>query len=473
MTTPRDPDALLAAYLADGMEILSDRVVDAVLDEVHRTRQRAVFGPWRTRSMSRSALGAAAVVAVLVLGGAFYLAQRAPSSVGTPSPMPSGSSSPSQPASPSAVPSPSAASTATTAPGQMTGGRSTHTASILADGRVLVAGGFFNAVPVVSADLYDPQTGTFTATGAMATARGFDTATLLNDGRVLFAGGSRSNWADQGPFFASAELYDPTTGTFSPTGSMATGRNLHTATLLLDGRVLITGGNDAYGHSLASAELYDPKTGTFSPTGSMATARGFHTATRLADGRVLIAGGDSAGWSAGHGLASAEIYDPKTGTFSPTGPMTESRGSHVATLLPDGRVLITGGVDSNGRASLASAELYDPKTGKFTPTGSMADGRTFHAAALLEDGRVLVTGGVHTGLDYAAPFLASAEIYDPKAGTFTPTGSMTDGRIAQTATLLPDGHVLVAGGFDGKADVTTAELYDPESGTFKSTGSAG
>ena len=157
---------------------------------------------------------------------------------------------------------------------------------------------------------------------------------------------------------------------------MTTPREDHTATLLADGRVLITGGNDTDDHAVASAELYDPTTGTFSPTGSMATARGFHTATLLADGRVLIAGGDPAGWVADRPDASAEIYDPTTGTFSPTGSMATTRGFHTATLLADGRVLIAGG--ENGAGSLASAELYDPTTGTFSPTGSMSTPRALH-----------------------------------------------------------------------------------------------
>ncbi|MDH4335110.1 MAG: hypothetical protein OEW24_07625 [Chloroflexota bacterium] len=375
---------------------------------------------------------------------------------------------------PSASPStstatPTATPTAASPTGQMTVGRQIHTATLLADGRVLVAGGVDRYdVALASAELHDPQTGTFSPTGSLATARGFHTATRLADGRVLFAGGNPRQWNFPGPFFTSAELYDPQAGTFSPTGSLATGRNLHTATLLLDGRVLITGGNDRFRHAVASAEVYDPTTGTFSPAGSMATARGFHTATLLADGRVLIAGGGSAGWTPGQFAASAEIYDPKTDTFTATGPMTDARALHTATLLDDGRVLITGGFNNydTGGTSLASAELYDPKTGTFTATGSMADARTFHGAALLSDGRVLVTGGVHTGWDYYPPFLTSAEIYDPTTGAFTATGPMADGRVYHTATLVSDGRVLIAGGFDGSGVVATAELYDPQTGTF-------
>ena len=374
---------------------------------------------------------------------------------------------------PTAVPvttGPSPTSRASTA--QMTHGRSYHPATALSDGRVLLAGGYFDRYPITAADLYDPTTRTFSATGPMANARGFDTASLLSDGRVLIAGGDPSMWNFDGPYMTSAELYEPASGTFSPTGSLATGRNMHTATLLLDGRVLIAGGNVSGQHPLASAELYDPTTGSFSATGSLVVARGFHTATLLLDGRVLLTGGTSDGWVGDHFLRSAEIFDPPTGTFTATGSMTDKRGNHTATRLADGRVLITGGTATGG-TSLASAEIFDPKTGTFTATGSMTAARTFQEATLLMDGRVLVSGGDPAGWSYDGPFLASAEIYDPLTATFSATGSMIATRTNHSATLLPDGRVLIAGGYDGRADVDTAELYDPATGTFSPTSPVG
>jgi hypothetical protein len=170
-----------------------------------------------------------------------------------------------------------------------------------------------------SAEVYDPKAGTFSPTGSLVHPSRDADATLLADGRVLIVGGDQGHDFESGQFLASAELYDPKTGTFSATGSMATARDFPTATLLADGRVLVAGGLTS-SVTLASAELYDPKTGTFSATGSMATARCFPTATLLADGRVLVAGGDAGpGFSSGNYLKSAEIYDPKTGTFSPAG----------------------------------------------------------------------------------------------------------------------------------------------------------
>ena len=316
--------------------------------------------------------------------------------------------------------------------GPLGAGRQIQTATLLADGRVVIAGGFdFADLPLASASLYDPATNTSSPTGSMTAARGLYTATLLSSGRVLIAGGGPASWIHPGPYLASAELFDPQTGTFSPTGSMTTTREAQTATRLNDGRVLIAGGSDAGEHAVASAELYDPKTGTFSPTGSMTTARAFHTATLLSDGRVLITGGDSGSWTSGPMFASAEIYNPTTGTFSATGPMTSGRAWHTATLLSDGRVLMTGGVNTS--VDLATAELYDPKTGAFTPTGSMEYPRIYQTATLLSDGRVLVAGG---GEDYTnGNFLASAELYDPKTGTFSVTGSMAEARTYQTANV--------------------------------------
>lgn len=352
----------------------------------------------------------------------------------------------------------------------MTVGRVNHTATPLLDGRILLAGGFTDArTSLASAELYDPRTGTFSRTGSMGTARGDHTTTRMSDGRVLVIGGfARGPGGDP---LASAEIFDPKTEAFSPTGSMTTDRAGYTATLLADGRVLVAGGK-ADPAELASAELYDPATGTFSPTGSMAVAREGSAATLLADGRVLVAGG----MGETTGLASAELYDPTSGTFSPTGPMSDPRALPSATLLADGRVLVAGGINTFATEGLplASAELYDPRSGTFSPTGSMATARRGHAATLLADGRVLVTGGTSSGNQAGATeMLASAELFDPETGTFGPTGSMATGRAAHTATLLANGRVLVAGGVEvldlsgpGPA-LATVEMYDPAVGSFR------
>jgi hypothetical protein len=358
-------------------------------------------------------------------------------------------------------PNPIATPTPTIAPGDalaflMTGPMSTprgsETATLLRDGRVLVAGGEYT---LTSAEIYDPSRGTFSATGSLHVGRADHTATLLQDGRVLIAGGLCAFCAYNADL-ASAELYDPQTGKFTTTGSMITGRAFHTATLLPDGRVLVTGGlSDA--RLLASAEIYDPRTGRFTSTGSMVTQRYNQTATLLHDGRVLVAGGVSAR-EAVPIPCSAELYDPATGKFTPTGSMIAHRQNHTATLLSDGRVLIAGGaVDTSTGAATASAEIYDPSTGTFSATGLMNDSRYRHSAAALADGRVLVLGG----FDEFGDMLASAEVYDPTTGRFSRAGAMYTTRTDFCAVALSDGRVLVVGGYIGSGYLASAEVIAP------------
>jgi hypothetical protein len=483
MTDQRELDGLLVAFFANGTDELNDRVLDAALDQIdHIAQRRGLLLPRNFQTMPMVArLATAAAIGVLAVGGALLVYQRGQPSVGVVGPTPTASpqASPSAPApTPSRAPvsgqGPTVSPDIPSLAGPMGVGRQIHTATVLADGRVLIAGGYDNKdAALASAVLYDPGTDTFSDTGSLANARGLHTATLLNDGRVLIAGGGPASWLPlpgNGTYLFSAELYDPGTGTFSPTGTMTTARENHTATRLADGRVLIAGGTDLGSHTISSAELYDPMTGTFSPTGSMATARAFHTATLLPDGRVLVAAGDPASWFAGSPmLASAEVYDPETGTFSTTAAMTGARGSHTATLLRDGRVVFTGGSDSS--RDLETAELYDPATGAFSATDPMAYGRLYHTATLLRDGRVLVVAG---GGEYTSrQFLASAELYDPQARTFSLTGSLIEPRTYHEASLLADGRVLVTGGYGQAAPLASAELYDPATGTFGPAGVGG
>jgi hypothetical protein len=329
--------------------------------------------------------------------------------------------------------------------------RACHSATLLADGRVLIAGGISGKEVLSTAELYDPTLGTFAATGRMIAGRSSATATLLADGLVLIAGGA-FDALGTAPLL-SAELYDPKTGSFTSTGSMTVPRTGHTATLLPGGRVLIAGGRvDPDGHVVDWADLYDPESGTFSPTGSMTVPRTGHTATLLADGRVLVAGGSDGL----RGLASTELYDPTSGTFSPSGSMVSPRTDHTATPLRGGSLLIAGGVDAHGNA-IASAELYDPKTGLASATGPLMVPRYDHTATLLRDGRVLMTGGRTTS---GGSESSEAEYYDPTGRFFyrSPLMTMSVSRASHTATLLSDGSVLIIGGWDGTGASANAQV---------------
>ncbi|MGA7792942.1 MAG: kelch repeat-containing protein [Candidatus Acidiferrales bacterium] len=326
--------------------------------------------------------------------------------------------------------------------------------TMLDNGLALVAAGMNSGGILNTAELYNPATATFNLTGNLNTPRYDHTATLLDNGMVLIAGG----W-NAGVIVGSAELYNPSAGTFAPTGNLITARLYHTATHLQNGMVLIAGGSNGSGVIWSSAELYDPTTGVFTPAGSLNVARRLATATLLNDGTVLIAGGFD---SSGVALASAEIYDPETGTFTLTGSLGTARAAHTAVLLNGGMVLIAGGSpsDASGEVPLSSAELYNPASGTFSPTGSLNAARTVASATLLNNGTVLVAGGGGPGSPNLTP-LTSAEIYDPAAGTFSTTGSLNVPHDTQAALLLPNGFVLFAGNYDLPTQKAPAELYEP------------
>jgi hypothetical protein len=365
-----------------------------------------------------------------------------------------------------AAPATAAASGTFTATGTMHAAHTQGKATLLQNGQVLItganSGGSAPALP--SPELYNQATGTWAVTGQLNTPRIDATATLLPGGQVLVAGGSGGS----SNALASAEVYNPATGTWSVTGSMHQGRSgLNgdgaSATLLPDGQVLIAGGEDANFNLLSTAELYNPATGKFTPTGSMSAARVGQSATLLNNGQVLIAGGTGA-------TTAAELYNPATGKFTATGSMISAHGDNVGTLLPDGDVLIT------GRAA-TFAERYHPATGQWSSasTGlpaciSTMECRMFSTATLLPTGNVLVAGGL-VGLISNPQTTPSAMLYHPDTNTWSSTGNMTTGRENQTATLLPDGQVLMAGGtlFDHPSPghpgllefLASAELYTP------------
>lgn len=293
------------------------------------------------------------------------------------------------------------------------------------------------------------------AVADMPVPRMAHTATMLANGRVLVVGG----FTDEGNAAHSAQAFDATTERFSPLPRMRTLRHSHTATVLPDGKVLIVGGYGAGNATLTSAELFDPATNRFTATGSMGAPRAGHVAVALRDGTVLIAGGIGPDWTF---LSSAERYDPRTGRFTPTGAMTVPRESHAAVRLNDGRVFIVGG--HQGRRQnitlYTSTESYDPATGRFTRGADMQVRRHKHDAVLLRDGRVLVSGG--SDERDSRGFYRSTELFDPATGTFSAGPTLQRGRYKHngSSVLLPSGNVLLAGG------VAQAEIFDPKRRAF-------
>lgn len=319
--------------------------------------------------------------------------------------------------------------------GEMSVERAAHQATLLRTGQVLVTGGC--AAPgceniLASAEVYDPERGSFEGVARMTMPRASHEAIALSDGSILVSGGwtgSRST--------STAEIYDPVADSWTSVGEMTRARMSHNAVMLPDGRVLIVG---------ASAEVFDPATGAFSPLGPMVPDGGSYLPVLLADGRVLVTGGESEG---GEILRSAQIFDPETGKFERTGSMAVGRVKHAGALLPDGRVLIAGGSDTRGfRGRFASTEIYDPGTGEFRPGPEMRWGRhkIRDAVAVLPSGAIVVAGGA-----------VRPELLDPTDDVFVAAaGELGGPQMFATATVLGDGEVLVLGGYDDRTRPSAA-----------------
>ena len=358
-----------------------------------------------------------------------------------------------------------------------------HTATLLEDGRVLVTGGqtteraqrgIADSPPppagVVSAEIYDPSTGSWSPTRPMLDPRRYHGAVRLEDGRVLVSGGLtdeyKVNLVSGNMYWvgsiASAEVYDPSTETWSRVGEMSeetvrqAAWQYNNPTILLErqdtGKVLAVGGLGP------SAAVYDPSSGTWASFGGPAASsespkREWHTSALLGSGMVLYIGGSGES----RRRNSVDLYEPLTGSVSRTGSMTTRRSRPTATVLADGRVLVTGG---RTEAGTASPEIYDPLSGTWSRAGQMAAPRLLHTMTVLSDGRVLVVGGGGN----------ATEIYDPSTGIWSKAADTIEDREGHTATLLEDGRVLVAGGASGSGGqpfpTTSAEVYDPVADTW-------
>ncbi len=326
---------------------------------------------------------------------------------------------------------------------------SAHTATLLEDGTVLVAGGATKMT-----ELYNPVANTWSYTVPTSVGPGavythpFGAAVRLATGKVLLTGGYNSPSGD-----VTAETYDVVSRWYGGVPSMPRAHVFHTATLTASGKAAVIGGwvSSGSGAPSAAVDLYNPATNSWSTGNPMSLGRGFHTATLLQNGKILVAGGQA---NDSTGTASAQLYDPAANTWSAVPSMANARFYHQATLLASGKVLVTGGRTANAGTNLSSTELYDPVANSWSAGSAMITGRYIHTATLLPSGKVLVVGGISA----SNATLSSAEVYDPAAGTWSPTASLGTARRSAQAVALADGRVLVAGGV-GDSNLSSAEVY--------------
>lgn len=363
--------------------------------------------------------------------------------------------------------------------GSLQTARYAHTASLLPDGRVLVVGGEDAGQAMTAAvETFDPGTEQWTAAPSLPEPRSNHVAVALQDGKVLVAGGGKNAPIGQPlgeSVAASALLFDPLTNTFTATGRMHHARSHFHAVRLPSGEVLAVGGGGdeqesakkcagqycgPFGKALASAEVYDPKTGEWTEVASMTTPRFSFSLTALPSGKVIAVGGVN---EQAEGFATSEIFDPISKTWSDGPPLATPRQHHTATLLGTGRVMVAGGKNPNV-SPLNTVQLFDPEGVSWKIARKFPTPRTLPGLATLESGRVLVVGGYDQTADGAIasePYIDEAEIYDDESKTWTTVGALTTGRFWHTMTVLTDGRILVAGGRGEGGELASCEIAEP------------
>ena len=336
-------------------------------------------------------------------------------------------------------------------------GREFHTANLITRTGLLVAGGLRASGPTATSEIFDSRTRRWSRAAPLAKARIAHAGATLFGGRVLVSGGGTLSATSPAGYLSSAELYDPGSNSWRSAGEMSVPRANHTATLLADGRILVTGGLNSFGRGVAGAEIYNPATNSWSTAGRMREARYHHTATLLPNRRVLVAGGHQlTGEGSTVALSSAELYDPATNSWLPAPRMRVPRDNHTATSLPGGRVLVTGG-GTRTAGFVRGAESYDWAANRWSGAGRLHEPRAFHAAALLPGGSVVAVGGFD---DCGA--LAGAEVFSPRAGRWRRTRSLRTPRGQLSATAFPDGQVIAAGGSTiGGSILSNSDLFVP------------
>ncbi len=341
--------------------------------------------------------------------------------------------------------------------------RSSHTATLLTDGNVLVTGGYIMDNSLYSCEVYNPATGNWTITTPMKYSRVSHAAVLLDDGRVLVIGGYSFHAGSI--YLKTCEIFDPEYKTWSVTDSLLTRFRELTAVLLKDGRVLVVGEADSL-----TSQIYDPSTETWQPAEVMNEPREAYSVVKLADGKVLVSGSELVGREGSFVLKSCEVYDPLADSWTNKEPMNSARAYHSSSLLPDENVLVAGGVNSEGSSAYPilnytkQCEIYDPAQNSWSQTDSLKQARIRHATVSLNDGSVLMAGGIY-GTQFGAEYysLNNCEVY--KDGKFSTTDSLEEARYWHRIVLLSNGEVLVTGGIGGtssnREDLKSCEKYIP------------